>query len=62
VSYGWTTNYDGEIANKHTLACPIWTSPDPTDACTCGADTPAARRPSTAELLDRIHATREEAT
>jgi hypothetical protein len=59
MSYGWTTNHDGEPAGIHTLSCLIWRSPDPVDVCTCGADTTVVpqRRLSTAELLDRIDPT-----
>ena len=31
-------NVDDEIRDVHSLACPIWQSPDPTDKCNCGAD------------------------
>jgi hypothetical protein len=65
VSYSWTTNHDGDPTGVHTLACPVWSSPDPTDVCTCGADqaaTEAQKRLSTADRLDLIHATRKEAS
>lgn len=44
----WALNWP---TPRHTLSCPIWTSPDPADVCDCGA---ADEPPSVAELIDRI--------
>jgi hypothetical protein len=61
--YELPTNHDGDPTGVHTLACPVWSSPDPTDVCTCGAEPPTPpRRLSTADLLDLIDATRKEAS
>lgn len=51
-----------EPTEVHSLGCRIWVSPDPLDACDCGADAaahdqrnPRLEQPTLAQRLDRLH-------
>lgn len=54
-------NHLDEPVDAHDLDCAVWTSDDPLDACTCGADREIndPRNPAlpltTAQRIDRIH-------